>query len=263
MTEPIIFGKYYSDSLFVEPEPEHFVPSFITDGFDKVIEPLERVSSNILNGWDLAILAAVLLLIIVNKQIYPRQFIQIFSVFKGTSQTNQLLREWTPIQSFINFSLQVSLSLVFAMFIQKSVVVLSFSDEYNTLPIYLIISFVVLALIVLRHLVMLAVEKIFDLPDVFDRQSAVDLATKTVLLLLLVPIVLLLLYNPYSPFVMIGVGVSLATFLTRVVYEFVETRVFVKISSFYIFLYLCALEIIPVLVIVVACYRLLKTGSVF
>lgn len=260
MTEPV-FGKYYYDSLFAAPEPEPLVPSFITEGFDKVIEPIERASNNILNGWDLVILAAVLLLILVNKQIYPRQFSQLFSVFKGTSQTNQLLREWTPIQSFINFSLQVCFGLVLAMFIQKSVVVLSFSNMFNTISAYLIILLVILATTVLRHLVMLAVEKIFDLPDVFNRQTAVELAVKTVLLLLLIPLVLLLLYNPYSPFVMTGLGVALVAFLARLVYEFIEIRVFAKISSFYIFLYLCALEIIPMLVIAVACYRLLKTGT--
>ena len=71
-------GKYYSDSLLVPPEPEHYAPSFITEGFNKVIEPLQRHSSDVLNGWELAILAGVLLLIIVNKRLYPRKFTQIF-----------------------------------------------------------------------------------------------------------------------------------------------------------------------------------------
>ena len=260
MTAPE-YGKYYPDYFLEPPEPEHYAPSFITDGFNKVIEPLQRHSSDVLNGWELAILAGVLLLIIVNKRLYPRQFTQIFSVFRGTSQTNQLLREWTPIQSFINFSLELCFALVFSMFVQKSVVVLSFSNEYNTFPVYLVITLIVVAVTILRYIIMSLVEKIFDQHDVFDRQSAVDLAVKTVLLSVMTPMVLLLLYNPYSPFVLTGIGIILAGMLLRSVYEFIETRVFSKISSFYIFLYLCALETIPITVVVVACYRLVETGQ--
>ncbi len=256
------FGKYYEDSMFKAPEPEHFAPGFITVGFKKVIEPLQRVTDDILNGWDLAILAVVLLLIIVNKQLYPRQFSQIFSVFKGSSQTNQLLREWTPLQSFINFSLQSSVVLVFSMFVQKSIVVLSFSNEYNSFVTYLVISAVVFAITLLRTFIMWAVEKIFNCHDVFERQTAIDLAVKTVLLLILVPIVILLLYNPYSTFVVTGIVFVLSSLLLRVIYEFVETRLFAKMSSFYIFLYFCVLEIMPILLIIVACKRLMETGSV-
>lgn len=260
--EEFEFGKYYCDTMFKAPEPEQYAPGFITEGFNRVIEPLQRVTGDILNGWDLAILAAVLILIIVNKQVYPRQFVQVFTVFKGSSQTNQLLREWTPLQSFINFSLQIGFILVFSMFVQKSLVVLSFSDDYNTFTAYLTISAIILAVSILRLIIMGSVEKIFNRHDVFDRQMAVDLAVKTVLLLILIPLVLLLLYNPYSAFVMTGVGVVLAALLLRNIYEFFETRLFAKMSSFYIFLYLCTLEIMPISVVVVACVRLLKTGSV-
>ena len=261
MTEPE-YGKYYPDYLVEPPTTGHYVPSFLTEGFNKVIEPLQRHTNDVLNGWELAVLAAVLLLVIANKRIYPRQFSQIFSVFRGTSQTNQLLREWTPIQSFINFSLQLSFILVLSLFVQKSIVVLTFSNQYNTFNAYLLILLAATTITILRYVVMFLVEKIFNQHDVFDRQTAIDLAVKTVALAAMTPLVLLLLYNPYSPFVMTGVAFMLLAMLLRSVYEFVETRVFSKISSFYIFLYLCALETTPILMVMVACYRLLKTGQV-
>ena len=80
------------------------VSNFITSGFEGVISPMERVTHEVLSGWNLIILAAVLLLVVLNKQLYPRQFRQLLSVPGGVAHTNQLLREWTPTRSFIGYA---------------------------------------------------------------------------------------------------------------------------------------------------------------
>ena len=84
------------------------VSSFITSGFEGVISPMVRVTHEVLSGWNLIVLAAVLLLVVINKQLYPRQFRQLLSVPGGVAHTNQLLREWTPTRSFIGFSFLIS-----------------------------------------------------------------------------------------------------------------------------------------------------------
>ena len=68
------------------------VPSFITSGFHGTLTPLVRMSYEILQGWNLALLGLMLLLIVLNKQLYPRQFRQVLSVPGGVAHTNQLLR---------------------------------------------------------------------------------------------------------------------------------------------------------------------------
>ena len=67
------------------------VPSFITSGFDGTLTPLVRMSYEILQGWNLALLGILLLLIVINKQLYPRQFRQVLSVPGGVAHTNQLI----------------------------------------------------------------------------------------------------------------------------------------------------------------------------
>jgi len=49
----------------------------------------------------------------------------------------------------------------------------------------------------------------------------------------------------------------------RLVFGVMETRVSTKIPAFYIFLYLCALEIAPIATLVTAGLRYFSHGSVF
>ena len=88
------------------------VSSFVTSGFNGVVSPMARITHDVLDGWNLIILAAVLLIVVINKQLYPRHFHQLLSVPGGVSHTNQLLREWTPTRSFIGFSFLASYIVV-------------------------------------------------------------------------------------------------------------------------------------------------------
>ena len=101
------------------------VPSFITSGFRGTVTPMLRMSYEILQGWNLALLGLMLLLIVLNKQLYPRQFRQVLSVPGGVAHTNQLLREWNPLRSVICVSFTLGYILLIALFVQKSCVVLS------------------------------------------------------------------------------------------------------------------------------------------
>ena len=109
------------------------VSSFITSGFEGVISPMVRVTHEVLSGWNLIVLAAVLLLVVINKQLYPRQFRQLLSVPGGVAHTNQLLREWTPTRSFIGFSFLISYIVVIALFVQKTLVVLKLTLKHRIL----------------------------------------------------------------------------------------------------------------------------------
>ena len=79
----------------------------------------------------------------------------------------------------------------------------------------------------------------------------------------MMPIVLLLIYNPTKFFVWIGIGLLGLAALVRFILEIIESRVTTKISVFYIFLYLCALEIAPVATLVTAGWRYFSYGTVF
>lgn len=240
------------------------VPNFIAPGFRGTMTPVLRVSYEILQGWNLALLGLMLLLIVLNKQLYPRQFHQMLSVPGGVSHTNQLLREWNPVRSFLCVSFTVGYILLMALFVQKSCVVLSHDvARYNGWDVFMTLCAFVAGWVLLRYLTLHFVNWLFDTRDTVDRQMTVQFSVSVFTLMLMVPIVLLLIYNPTRYFIWIGLAVMALAAFVRLVLGIIETRVSTKISAFYIFLYLCALEIAPVATLVTAGLRYFTHGSVF
>ena len=240
------------------------VPSFITSGFKGTLSPLPRMSYEILEGWNLALLGLMLLLIVINKQLYPRQFRQVLSVPGGVAHTNQLLREWNPMRSFLCMSFTLGYILLLTLFIQKSCVVLSHDVlQYNGLRMFGILGAVTAAWVLHRHLTLRFTNWLFDTHDTFERQMTVQYSVSIFTLFAMVPVTLLLLYNPTRYFIWIGLVVISVAAILRLVMGISETRVSIKIPTFYIFLYFCALEIAPVATLVTAGLRYFSHGSVF
>lgn len=238
--------------------------TFVTEGFGRAVVPMLRATYDVLHGWDLVILALALLLVVLNKQLFPRQFRQVLGVPGGVAHTNQLLREWSPMRSFLGVSFVFAYILVISVFIQKSVVVVTRDiQRYNSLGDFAAIASCVAGWVLVRHMVLRFVNWMLDTKDAIDRQLAVQLSLSILTLLPMLPVVLLLLYNPYSMFVRIGAGIIVLAALARFVYGFVETRVAIKTPSLFIFLYFCALEIAPMALLLTACMRYISHGSVF
>ena len=249
-----------ADTLSNVAMPTHFIGSNCSES----LTPTLRVAYDVLEGWNLVIVALVLLLIVLNKQLYPRQFRQALTVPQGTAQTNQLLREWSPTGSFLGLSFLFAYVIIMALFVQKSFVIMSRDvSRYNSFGTYCTIVGCVAGLVLLRYAILYLMNWLFGTRDAVDRQTAVQLSLSTLCLIAMLPILLLLLYNPYSAFVWIGIGIISLFVLIRTVKDIIETRVSSKISSFYIFLYFCALEIIPVVTFVEAGMRYFSKGSVF
>ena len=243
---------------------DNVVPSFITSGFNGSISPLPRMSYEILEGWNLALLGVLLLLIVLNKQLYPRQFRQVLSIPGGVAHTNQLLREWNPMRSFLCVSFTLGYILLMALFVQKSCVVLSHDVmKYNGLQMFGILGAATAAWVLLRHFTLRFVNWLFDTHDTFDRQMTVQYSVSIFSLFVMVPVTLLLLYNPTKYFIWIGLAVVSVAAILRLVMEILESRVSTKTPTFYIFLYFCALEIAPVATLVTAGLRYFSHGSVF
>lgn len=240
------------------------VPSFITTGFGSVISPMARVTREVLVGWNLLLLAAVLLLVVVNKQLYPRQFRQLLSVPGGVAHTNQLLREWTPTRSFIGFSFLLAYILVMTLFVQKTCVVFSRDVlTYNGFNTFGILLGCVTGWILVRYMILGLMGWLFNQKEVVIRQFTVQLSVSTLCFLIIQPVLWLVLYIPNSIFVWTGIGILFVAALTRMTLEWIETRVLTKMPSFYIFLYFCTLELVPIILVLTAGMRFFSHNTVF
>ena len=255
------------DSIYQLSHPtvcDSLVPSFIDTGFKGAVMPMPRASYDVLQGWELIILGIVLLMVVLNKQLYPRPFRQIFQVSAGVSNTNQLLREWSPMNSFLGITFIIVYIVVIALFLQKSFVVLSRDvSKFNSFKVYGIVLGCVAGWVVLRFAVLYLFNWLFRTKDAIERQVTVQLSVFTMGFIAMQPVLWLLLYNPYSAFVWFGIGILAVAALMRLVLEIIETRVAVKLPSFYIFLYFCTLEIAPSVLLLTAGLRYFSHGSVF
>ncbi len=239
------------------------VSNFVTSGFEGVISPMERVTHEVLSGWNLIILAAVLLLVVLNKQLYPRQFRQLLSVPGGVAHTNQLLREWTPTRSFIGLAFLFCYVMVMALFVQKASVIFSRDvDAYNGFGFFGTACGGMTLWILLRYITLSITGWLFQQQEVVSRQITVDLAVSTYGFLVLMLVLLPVLYIPNSVFVWIGVGILFVMALMRLFLSFIETKVFSKMPSFYIFLYFCTLEIAPLVLLITAGMRFFANSTV-
>ena len=242
----------------------HVVPSFITSEFGSVISPMTRVTYEVLAGWNLILLAAVLLLVVINKQLYPRQFRQLLSVPGGVAHTNQLLREWTPTRSFIGFSFLISYIVMMALFVQKTFVVFSRDVlTYNGFNTFCVLLGFSAGWVLLRYLILELTGWLFRQKEVVIRQITVQLSVSTICFFVIQPILWLMLYIPNSFFAGIGIAILFIAAITRMILEWIETRVFTKMPSFYIFLYFCTLELVPILLVLVAGLRYFSHNPVF
>lgn len=259
-----VYDSLYQLSHPADTACDSIVPSFINTGFEGVVMPMPRASYDVLQGWELIILGLVLLMVVLNKQIFPRPFRQVFQVPTGVSNTNQLLREWQPINSFLGITFFMVYVVVAALFVQKSFVVLSRDvSKFNSFKVYGIVLGCVAGWVVLRFAVLYLFNWLFRTKDAVDRQVTVQLSVSTFCFIALQPVLWLLLYNPVSAFVWVGVGILIVAALMRFVMQIIETRVSVKLSPLYIFLYFCTLEIAPGALLLTAGLRYFSQGSVF
>lgn len=243
---------------------DNVVPSFITSGFGGSIVPLPRMTYEVVQGWNLVLMALVLLLIVLNKQLYPRQFRQVLSVPGGVTHTNQLLREWNPANSLLGVTFMLAYMVIMALFVQKSFVILSRDTvQYNDFRFFGIVFACVTGWVVFRQIFLVFISWLFGTKEAVERQQAVQLSVSTFSLIVMLVLLLVILYTPSSLFVWMGFGILCATSLLRFVLGIVETRFSTKIPLFYIFSYFCALEIAPVAMLLTASLRYFSNGSVY
>ena len=205
---------------------DSMVPSFITQGFGGTLVPMPRVTYEVVQGWNLAILGLLLLLIVVNRQLFPRQFRQILTIAGGVARTNQVLREWDPVRSFLCTSFTLGYIVLMALFIQKSCVILSRDVlQFNTLQMYGIIGALVAGWVLLRYFTLYFVNWLFDAKETVDRQMTVQYSVSILTLFVMVPMTLLILYNPTSLFVWVGFCLLGLAAILRLVLEILETAI--------------------------------------
>ena len=197
------------------------------------------------------LLVGILLIYGFVNNMYPQYFQKLFNQFSQSSMRMMQNREQLLQNNFasllLNLCFILSFSLMASLFIyNRHLLPISFWLVY----FYLCLFFT--SLYLGKYICLEIVGAIFSTKELVKTYIFVVFMINKVLGILLLPFILILAFaNPlYFPSAIIGAGgLSLLLFLYRFLFSLSSVRNKLHISSFHFFLYLCAFEILPIMIL--------------
>ena len=185
------------------------------------------------------------------NNIYPQYFQKLFSQFSQSSmrmmQNREQLLNNSVASLLLNLCFILSFSLMASLLIyNRHLLPISFWLVY----FYLCLFFT--SLYLGKYICLEIAGAIFSTKELVKTYVFVVFKINKVLGILLLPFILILAFaNPiYFPSAIIGAGgLSVLLFLYRYLFSLTSVRNKLHISSFHFFLYLCAFEILPLMIL--------------
>jgi len=201
------------------------------------------------------ILAILVALIAVIRLAFPKYCKNLFLLILQTSvrqkQTREKLLQNNFASVLLNIVFFVSGGIYIALFIQHK--------AWLALPFYLLIlysSFILFIIYTGKYLFLLFSGWVFNVSEATSSYTFIVFLVNKVLGIVLIPFLLVLTYSP-APLVQVAftvsTGAAFVLFLYRYLISFGIIRLNLKVSALHFFLYLCAVEVLPLLLI----YKLL------
>ena len=241
LPDTLTYNKYFSSAwLPFEKEPI----------FE--IEPERKAQGMELLFYVLTGLVAILAAI---RLIYPKYIRNLFLLFMQTSirqkQTREQLLQNNLASVLLNILFVLSAGLYTTLLIQyKHWVDISFYQ-------LLLYCLAILSIVYLGKFLFLAFSGwVFNVPEATNAYTFIVFLVNKILGIVLIPFVLLITFSPLpikQIAITISAGAALLLFLYRYLISFGVIRANLKVSAFHFFLYLCAVELLPLLLI----YKLL------
>jgi hypothetical protein len=252
---PFDAGLYDFDASFSAGNtPQKAIDStqnyFISDGSPVIFETKIRNTDKNVDYGSLIILILVLFLIVLSKHLFTRRFQQLSQAMGGETSMNLMLREWNPSQSMPGIVFFTYI-LLFSKFIQLAASHFSPNNLLLNKPEYYVqVLLLTASIIVLRLLLKKIVASLFRAKELNLRYSANEFSYYLIATLVLFAVLLVILFQPTQT----TFYISLVAFLILLIYNLIRSfsigASMAKFSVLYLFLYLCALEIVPFLLLI-------------
>ncbi len=202
-------------------------------------------------------------LVVITKVLYPRRFFQFITASFSNNAQWQLLREWYPLNNGLTYLYSLMYFAAYALLING--IAMSTGGSISIVGSWwldLLLLFLIAAFIISgKYLTIMFLAVLFDARDSGERYLTTQITFALVSLLVMVPLLLVLYYQP-GPISLVTSLIMLG--LTQFLRIVRSLRVGLTEKSFgllYLFLYLCALEIIPLL-IVIKTFQIFANGGV-
>ncbi len=211
--------------------------------------PVERDVTSIGSGWNFMILLFAMILMVANKFFAPQRFSAIITLpFQG-GVGEKMIRESNLFFNIISLSILASFVLLFSILIQKFYLI--YGGNYilhDNMNFFWDITIVVVTTLVLNYLLTLLYSWLFKAEEILLLlHVSLTISAMALAVIVLIPSVLLLLFYPYKFVFIITVSLLSVISLARFIKLLIEVRMLSKLNFVNIFLYLCAVEILPIL----------------
>lgn len=229
--------------------------TFITEKSSVKITPKIRKDNSKVDNISLLILSLVLILIVLSKHLFPRRFQQLWQAMGGETKLNLMLREWNPSLSMPGIIFFFTYILLLAKFLQ--IIARHFIAAENMVSpglFYWQILAITTIVISLRLAIKKFVAQLFKAHEINTRYNANEFSFYLIASLILFVGLLAMIFQQGT----VSFYISTVTFIIILFYSLLRGLLIGlstgRFSVSYLFLYLCALEIVPFLL-------LLKTVS--
>ena len=189
------------------------------------------------------------------RLIFPKYFKNLFLLIMKTSVRQKQTRE----QLLQNNLASVLLNLLFLVTTGIYISLLVHHKQWVTLPLYQLFfysSFFLLAIYLGKYLFLLFSGWVFNVSEATGSYTYIVFLVNKVLGIVLIPFVLLITYAPTQIMQIattLSLGICILFFIYRYLISFGAIKNNLKVSAFHFFLYLCAVELLPLALI----YKLL------
>src|SRR5690606_3697887 len=220
-------------------------------------QSLERPTDNEKGSrerWVMAAIGLLLLLLGLVRVSFPNEVVSIIQAFYNDRMLLQINKEDTLYSSWSFIFLYVLFGFAMGLFIYVCNLYYYEKGSYQSgVETFLGISIFVMLLFILKIIVTRFLGVVFDVRRIVREYVSILYLSYFNAALVFLPVVLILSLVPQSQMVWI-IPTALILVLGLFIFRFVRTATSVltnhRLSKFYLFVYLCCLEIAPVLILV-------------
>ena len=223
---------------------------FITETSGQYEGPIEREVSYVSAAWNFVILFVVMAFMVLNKFLSQQRFSTVISMPFQNGGGDKVMRENPSFFNLASFSVIVSFILMLSLFVQKIFVVYGGNRIlHDNFDFFIEVATCVAAVFVFNYLITSFYSWLFKTDALVHFHFAFHVSAMTTCNLFFVPIILLLFFHPYRIFLIITLIMLGVFFIITFVKLLIEVRMLSKLNFVNIFLYLCTIEILPILVV--------------
>lgn len=224
---------------------------FITQKSGEWHGPQLREVSFVSAGWNFMVLFVVMIVVVLNKFFAPGRYASMMAMPFQNGGNEKIIRENQSFFNIISLSNVAAFVLMLSMFVQKIYVIYGGNDIlHNNISFLFDIALVVATVFIFNYLITVFYSWLFKSDALLHIHVNLHISIMAAGNVVLIPLMMILFFYPYKVLCILILVVLSVLFFVRFVKLLIEVRMFSKLNFVNIFLYLCTVEILPVLVMV-------------